>query len=109
MKSNILHDCVRADPRVYALISAQSLPLAQALTFCLPNLYAIHTFPENDFCIMTEDPAEYPLQLPEYELVAFQFVEQHGIYVLDTGFNFFLYVGPQANSELGWLLCFSGI
>lgn len=99
-KSAVLHDCIRADQRVNAFIAIQSMPISQALTFCLPTLYALHRLPSSTICLAVEDPTVSPMALPEYELVSRDFIEDFGIYLLDNGFICYIYVGPNADPQL---------
>ncbi|CEP03242.1 unnamed protein product (mitochondrion) [Plasmodiophora brassicae] len=96
MKSPILYDCVRADARVYALGAAQAMPMGQALSFCLPSVFALHSLANTDICVQPLTDNEV-MQMPEFELASREFIDEFGIYLLDNGCVIYIFVGVQAD------------
>lgn len=87
---------IGSDLRVAAMNLLTTLPVPYLIKYIHPHLFALHTMPDNAGLV-----DEYgSLVLPPKMNLSGQYLESHGLYLLDDGQVVFLWVGRDAVPQL---------
>lgn len=92
VKNGSLADFTPSDERLNLFNVINMMPLPLSITLCSPRLFAIHKLPEH-VCVWGEDGS---FLLPELEIVSREFLDETGIYLLDSGLLLTLWIGSEA-------------
>ncbi|KAF8315002.1 CPII coat sec24 protein [Clavulina sp. PMI_390] len=84
------------DLRAYAQALLSTLPSQQLIPYIHPNLYALHTMPPEAGTIGENGRLILPGVLP----ASSEFLERHGLYLIEDGQTMFLWVGRDAVPQL---------
>jgi protein transport protein SEC24 len=93
IKNGCLADYTPSDDRNYLFNVINMSPIALTVSLCSPRLYALHKLTD-DVCVWGEDGS---ILLPQLEVVSKDFLEESGIYLLDSGLHLVIWIGAEAD------------
>jgi len=95
IKNPILQEEIGADERTFLLSYIKSMPTYVSVPFMCPRLYDFLKIPE-DCCLINEDGRVF---LPKTQALSIESIKPDGLYLLDDGRFFYLWVGEELAND----------
>lgn len=93
LKNPILADSSSTDQRMHLFDYVNMMPVSVSVPFCYPRVYSLHELPQ-DTCVPKEDGS---IVIPPIHMTTAEFLEDDGVYLMDTGLMFGLLFGADCH------------